>query len=234
MYQLASARVPKVGGNHRPAIKVFHDFTEKFNCCRRRAFRKRSGRSGSLALGLPSLRMGICYAMLCYLPHECLLGRSAGGYCAYLGPCILNTFHSDVHAFFIGSGFLGTSMLWDNPFSGQGQDLSSFGLTKMHTTDRRYVAHKASLYSTLQSSFRTLFFSGCQLIPDLNRLYCSRNCGHAPALQKRQIRVIRRLTTTLSHISPQKKLSTGSPSPRATCNEHPWKDQTPHEENTAR
>lgn len=87
----------------------------------------------------------------------------------------------------------------------------------MHTTYRRYVAHKASLYSTLQSLFEPVFFSGCQLIPDLNRLYCktsSRNCGHGIAA--RQIRVIRRLTTTLSHISPQKKLSTGSPSPRAT------------------
>lgn len=177
------------------------------------------------------------YAMLCYaiLPHECLLGRSAVGYCAYLGPSILNTFHSNVHAFFIRSGFLGTSMLWDNPFLGQGQDLSSFDPTKIHTTYRRYVAHMASLYSTLQSLFEHFFFSGCQLIPDLNRLYCktsSRTCGHGIAA--RQIRVIRRLTTTSSHISPPKKRSTGSPSPRATCNVHPWKDQPPHEENTAR
>lgn len=76
--------------------------------------------------------------MLCYaiLPHECLLGRSAVGYCAYLGPSILNTFHSDVHAFFIRSGFLG-DLLWDNPFLGQGQDLSSFGPTKIHTTYRK-------------------------------------------------------------------------------------------------
>lgn len=170
----------------------------------------------------------LCYAML---PPECLLGRSAVGSCAYLGPSILNTFHSDVHAFFIRSGFLG-DLLWDDPFLGQGQDLYSFGLTEMHTTYRRYVVHKASLYSTLQSLFEPVFFSGCQLIPDLNRLYCSRTCGHGIAA--RQIRVISRLTTTLSHISPPKKLSTGSPSPRATCNVHPWKDQPPHEENTAR
>lgn len=78
--------------------------------------------------------------------------------------------------------FLG-DLLWDNPFLGQGQDLSSFDPTKIHTTDHRYVVHEASSYSTLQSLFEHFFFPGCQLIPDLNRLYCSRNCGHAPALQ---------------------------------------------------
>lgn len=84
--------------------------------------------------------------------------------------------------FLYSIGFFG-DLLWDNPFLGQGQDLSSFGPTKIHTTYRRYVAHKASLYSTLQSLFGHFSFSGCQLIPDLNRLYCSTNCGHAPALQ---------------------------------------------------
>lgn len=54
-------------------------------------------------------------------------------------------------------GFLG-DLLWDNPFSGQGQDLSSFDPTEMHTTYRRYVVHKASLYSTLQSLFEHFFF----------------------------------------------------------------------------
>lgn len=49
-------------------------------------------------------------------------------------------------------------LLWDDPFSGQGQDLSSFGLTEMHTTYRRYVVHKASLYSTLQSLFGHFLF----------------------------------------------------------------------------
>lgn len=100
--------VPKVGENHRPAIKVFHDFTEISITADDVHLGKRSGRSGRLALGLPSLRM--VYAMLCYamLPPECLLGRSAVGYCAYLGPSILNTFHSNVHAFFIRSGCLGT------------------------------------------------------------------------------------------------------------------------------
>lgn len=49
-------------------------------------------------------------------------------------------------------------MLWDNPFLGQGQDLSSFGTTKIHTTYRRYVVHDASLYSTLQSLFEHFFF----------------------------------------------------------------------------
>lgn len=165
------------------------------------------------------------------LPPECLLGRSAVGYCAYLGPSILNTFHSDVQAFFIRSGFLG-DLLWDNPFLGQGQDLSSFDPTKIHTTYRRYVVHKASLYFTLQSLFEHFFFSGCQLIPDLNRLYCSRNCGHAIAA--RQIRVISRLTTTSSHISPQKSYQQDPPRHEQQCNVHPWKDQTPHEENTAK
>lgn len=59
--------------------------------------------------------------------------------------------------FLYSIGFFG-DLLWVNPFSGQGQDLSSFDPTEMHTTDRRYVVHKASLYSTLQSSFRTLIF----------------------------------------------------------------------------
>lgn len=49
-------------------------------------------------------------------------------------------------------------MLWDYPFLGQGQDLSSFDPTEMHTTYRRYVVHKASLYSTLQSLFEPGFF----------------------------------------------------------------------------
>lgn len=60
-------------------------------------------------------------------------------------------------------------MLWDNPFSGQGQDLSSFGPMIMHTTYRRYVVHKASLYSTLQSLFGHFLFPGCQLIPDFKQ-----------------------------------------------------------------
>lgn len=59
--------------------------------------------------------------------------------------------------FLYSIGFLG-DLLWDNPFSGQGQDLFSFGTTNMHTTYRRYVAHKASLYSTLQSLFEHFFF----------------------------------------------------------------------------
>lgn len=58
--------------------------------------------------------------------------------------------------FLYSIGFFG-DLLWDNPFSGQGQDLSSFDPTKMHTTDRRYVAHKALLYSTLQSLFEHFF-----------------------------------------------------------------------------
>lgn len=66
--------------------------------------------------------------------------------------------------FLYSIGFFG-DLLWDNPFSGQGQDLSSFDPTEMHTTYRRYVVHKASVYSTLQSLFER-FFSGCQLIPD--------------------------------------------------------------------
>lgn len=228
MYRLASARVPKVGENHRPAIKSF-TISQK-NSITADDVHLASDPDVLVDWHLVYPACAWVYAMLCYamLPPECLLGRSAVGYCAYLGPSILNTFHSDVHAFFIRSGFWGTSMLWDNPFSGQGQDLSSFDPTKMHNTVSRYVVHKASLYSTLQSLFEHFFVSGCQLIPDLNRLYCK------TGIAARQIRVISRLTTTLSHISPQKKLSTGSPSPRATCNVHPWKDQPPHEENTAR
>lgn len=155
--RLRHVYVPKVGENHRPAIKVFHDFTE-------------------ISITADDVHLGsdldvlvawhlvypacawytLCYAMQCYLLNAFSEG-SAVGYCAYLGPSILNTFHSNVHAFFFSIRFLG-DLLWDNPFLGQGQDLSSFGLTKIHTTYGRYVVHKASLYSTLQSLFEPVFF----------------------------------------------------------------------------
>lgn len=102
--------VPKVGENHRPAIKVFHDFTEN-------SITADDGHSGSdpdvlVAWHLIHPACAWVYAMLCYamLLHECLLGRSAVGYCAYLGPSILNTFHSDVYAFFIRSVFGGLAL----------------------------------------------------------------------------------------------------------------------------
>lgn len=79
-------------------------------------------RSGSLALGLPSLRM--VYAMLCYaiLPHECLLGRSAVGLLRLPWAMHLEHFPFGRARFLYSIGFLG-DLLWDNPFSGQGQDL---------------------------------------------------------------------------------------------------------------
>lgn len=62
--------------------------------------------------------------MLCYaiLPHECLLGRSAVGYCAYPWAMHLKQFPFGRARFLYSIGFLG-DLLWDNPFLGQGQDL---------------------------------------------------------------------------------------------------------------
>lgn len=134
MYRLASARVPKVGENYRPAITSF-TISQKIQFA---ADDVHLGSDPDVLVDWHLVYPACAWYMLCYamLPHERLLGRSAVGYCAYLGPSILNTFHSDVHAFFIRSGFLG-DLLWDNPFLGQGQDLSSFGPTKIHTTYRK-------------------------------------------------------------------------------------------------
>lgn len=78
--------VPKVGENHRPAIKSFHDFTE--NSITADDVHLGSDPDVLVAWHLVYPACAWVYAMLCYamLPHECLLGRSAVGYCAYLGP----------------------------------------------------------------------------------------------------------------------------------------------------
>lgn len=61
--------------------------------------------------------------------------------------------------FLYSIGFFG-DLLWDNitPFQGRDRIYLPSIPQKMHTTYRRYVVHKASLYSTLQSLFEPLFF----------------------------------------------------------------------------
>lgn len=114
--------VPKVGENHRPAIKSF-TISQKIQLLQTTYVHLGSDPDVLVDWHLVTqLAHGykLCYAIL---PHECLLGRSAVGSCAYLGPSILNTFHSDVHAFFIRSVFWGTC----------------YGITPFQGRDRIYL-----------------------------------------------------------------------------------------------
>lgn len=74
--------------------------------------------------------MGISYAMICYL-----MNTFSEGLLLVTAPTLGHAFEHfpfERARFLYSIGFFG-DLLWDNPFSGQGQDLSSFDPTKMHT-----------------------------------------------------------------------------------------------------